>query len=359
MSKPKAGARIKALRKKVLALPADAMMVTDLANLRYLSGFTGSTAMMLVTGRGQYVFVDSRYALQAKKECGGVTVVPITRTPDDLIKKAVALKIGRLAFEPWGMSHESFLALRKKTGGIKLVKAGRFVQELRRKKDEDEARLIGKAASLARDGLAQVMGSAKPGMKESDFAFLLETRLRELGSGPAPFPTIVASGPRGALPHGVASDRKMKKGDLVTVDYGGIYNGYQSDQTVTFCLGKPNARQREVYNVVREAHDAAIEKLAPGVKASDVDKTARDIIAAAGFGQYFGHGLGHGVGLETHEGPTLNPRTRDVLEEGNVVTVEPGVYIPGWGGVRIEDMALITGNGYRLLTDSGGNLREV
>jgi len=356
---PAARARLAAVRKQVRPLPADGLLVTNLVSVRWLSGFTGSEAALLIAARGQLILVDSRYTTQASEQARGFKVVLITKKPADFAGLARALEIKRLAFEPEGMTHARFLETRKVMKGIKLVPAGSGIARLRAVKNADEVRLISRAAGIARRAFNDVTPRIRPGMKESTLSLILETRMRELGGGQAPFPAIVASGPRGALPHGVASEKKMKKGELVTVDFGAVYQGYQSDQTITFCLGRPNKKQREIYGAVREAHDLAIAAVRPGAKCKAVDAVARDAIKERGFGEYFGHGLGHGVGLETHEEPMLSPRSQSALAAGMVVTIEPGIYIPGFGGVRIEDMVLVTRKGCRLLTASGGPLRTI
>lgn len=340
-------------------LGADGVLVTNMVNVRWLSGFTGSEAALVLKRRSQWLLTDSRYVTQAKREAAGYQVVMTTRRDKDVAGLVGSKKIERLAFEPDGMTHARFLLLRREMKGVRLVRLREPFIRRRAVKDGSEARLIKRAAGIAARAFEECLGELKPGVRERDFAALLEGRMRELGSGQVPFPTIVASGPRGALPHGIAAERKMKRGDLVTVDFGSVYGGYQSDQTVTVCLGRPSKKQRQVYETVREAQARAIDLIRPGARAKDVDRAARGLIVDRGYGKYFGHGLGHGVGLETHEGPVLNPTSTDVLEEGMVVTVEPGIYIPGLCGVRIEDMVLVTSRGCKSLTDSSGPLREL
>jgi len=351
--------RLRALRKEVREVGADALLVTHMPNVRYLSGFSGSEAMLLISARSQRLITDSRYTTQAAGQAGGFKVEMTTRRPEELLAIVRKTGVRRLAFEPAGLTHARYLEIKRALRGIALVRMNDAIGRLRARKDAGEARLIKRAADLALGAFNDAITKARPGLAEREFAAILEHLMRDLGSDAIPFDTIVASGPRGALPHGVASDRKMKKGELVTVDFGAACQGYQSDQTITFCLGRPKKRLKEIYDTVRAAHDLAIEAVRPGVAAKAVDKVARDHIKAAGFGDYFGHGLGHGVGLETHEGPVLAPRSKAVLEEGNVVTVEPGIYVPNFAGVRIEDMVLVTKRGARLLTASGGELREI
>ncbi|MFO8056518.1 MAG: aminopeptidase P family protein [bacterium] len=349
--------RLRELRVRFREGGATAMLITDMTNLRYLSGFTGTEAALLVTRGSQYLLADFRYVQQAEQECPGFTMVKVKKRFEDLAGFIRKKGISGLAFEKEGMTHGTYLKLKKLLKGVKLVPAGDWVLEQRSRKADPEVRLIKRSANIAARAFREVWEQARAGMKEREFALVLETRMQELGSGYPPFSTIVASGKRGAYPHGVASDKKLRKGELVTVDFGAAYKGYQSDQTITFCLGSPDRKQRRVYETVREAQTRAIKSIRPGVPCRDVDGAAREYIKEAGYGDYFGHGLGHGVGLSTHELPVLNPSSEGVLESGMVVTVEPGIYIPGWGGVRIEDMVLVTGQGRRVLTSSGGELR--
>ena len=349
--------RLKKLRSRFREAGASAMLVTDMTNLRYLCGFTGTEAVLLITGRSQYIFVDFRYVEQAGKECPGFTLRKVSRRPDDVAGFVRKNKYTPLAFEQENVTYGTYYRLKKLMKGVKLRPVGDWIIEQRAIKDDNEVRLIKRSAKIAARAFREVWQKARPGIKERDFALLLETRMQELGSGYPPFSTIVASGKRGACPHGVASDKKLGKGELVTVDFGAVYKGYQSDQTITFCTGSPRKKQRQVYDTVREAQARAIKAVRPGVSCREVDEVARGYISDAGYGDFFGHGLGHGVGLSTHERPVLSPKSEGALEPGMVVTVEPGIYIPGWGGVRIEDMVLVTEKGRRLLTSSSGDLR--
>lgn len=352
-------ARIGRARKETAGLKVQGLLVTDLVHVRYLSGFTGSEATLLLTPRGQSLITDSRYVTQARAEAREYSIVQVAVKIQELAGLVRGLGIKSLGFEPEGMTHARFLEFKRELKGVRLTALGDELRKLRQIKSEAEIMLMARAARIAHQAFVAALSLVRPGMREREFALALEVKMRELGSGPPPFPTIVASGPRGALPHGAASPRKMKMGELVTVDFGAIVDGYQSDQTVTFCLGPASPKQQRIYETVREAQAKALLALRPGAIAKDVDAQARDHIAKKGFGKYFGHGLGHGVGLMTHEEPVLNARSQTVLKEGMVVTVEPGIYIPGFGGVRIEDMALITAHGFKKLTASGGPLREI
>ena len=351
--------RLRDIRGKMNGLSCEGLLVTNMVHVRYLSGFTGTEAALLIRKMSQYLMTDSRYVTQAGKQAKGYKVIQITRRDQGYAENIINKNVKNLAFEPDGMTHARYLDLKKLLKGVKLVRFDDTIRKKREVKTDAEARLIKKAADIAKKAFDDVAGKIAPGMTENEVAAMLEAKMRELGSEKVPFDTIVASGKRGALPHGVASDKKLGKGDLVTIDFGAVYKGYQSDQTITVSLGKPSAKKREIYEIVRSAQEKAIAIIRPGAVMMDIDAAAREHIKGQGYGKYFGHGLGHGVGLETHEGPSLAPSSKDKLKTGNVVTVEPGIYIPSFGGVRIEDMVIVTRTGCRPLTNSGGPLREL
>ncbi len=351
--------RIRAIRWHMKERDAHGVLVTGITNVRYLSGFTGTEAALLIKNRAKYILTDSRYITQAGVEAQGYKVLKISRKDRDVAAAVADKGVERLLYEPEGMTHARFLELRKNMEGVRLIKLGDAIQRLRSCKDPIEARMIKKAADIASKALREVLPRVRPGWRETELAVALETAMRKAGSERLPFDTIVASGKRGALPHGVATNKRIKKGELLTIDFGATWKGYQSDQTVTVCMGKPGKKQEHIYNTVLRAQAAAMESIEPGSECARVDAAARGHIKEKGYGECFGHGLGHGVGLETHEGPVLAPRSKDTLEEGNVVTVEPGIYVPGWGGVRIEDMVLVTAKGRRVLTGSRGTLKQL
>jgi Xaa-Pro aminopeptidase len=234
--------------------------------------------------------------------------------------------------------------------GLELVHVGAELDTVRNIKDTREISLLEDVATLASDALHSVLPMLVPGVVESELALELEIAMRRRGAEGRGFDFIVASGVRGAMPHGRASDKKVVAGELVTIDFGAVLNGYHSDETVTVAVGEPDARQREIHDLVRTAHDLAIEAVRPGISCRELDAVARQYLENKGVGEYFGHGLGHGVGLEIHEKPVISPRSQAVVEEGMVFTIEPGVYIPGWGGVRIEDTVVVTADGCRVIT---------
>ncbi|MFQ5736626.1 MAG: M24 family metallopeptidase [Thermodesulfobacteriota bacterium] len=334
----------------------DALLVTDIRNIRYLSGFTGSSAYILITSGKKFFLTDSRYTTQVTEEVNGYRV-RIYKKALEAVTGIIALeKIGSLGFESDSLTYDTFLKLRKQLPGVRLKPAPGITGKARVRKDPFEIDRIRDSARVLDAGFAAVARVIGGNVTEKEAASRIELAFREAGADTLAFDTIVASGPRAALPHGKASSKKIKKGELVVVDMGVVLDGYNSDETRTFCVGRPTAEQRKVYATVLEAQSRAIEKTAPGVKASDVDAAARGVIEKAGYGKFFGHGTGHGVGLDVHEGPSIGPLAKGALEEGMVITVEPGIYVPGWGGVRIEDMVLVTKDGFDVLTATSKDL---
>jgi Xaa-Pro aminopeptidase len=328
----------------------DALVFLNLSNIRYLAGFTGSDGV-LVLGRDSGRFLtDSRYVTQAAAE---VTVFETSQYRIKLegicseLKSMGARKVG---FEAEHTTVAQLNAIAEALPGVELKPIGAELDDLRIVKDDEEVGLLARCAEIASRALLDVLAKIRPGAVEREVALTLEFAMREAGADDKSFDFIVASGPRGALPHGKASDRKIGTGELVTLDFGAVYKGYHSDETVTVAVGRPDDRQREIYSIVKDAHDLALEAVRPGISFRELDSKARSHIDNKGYGSYFGHGLGHGVGLDVHERPAVSPRSDGVVEEGMVFTIEPGIYIPGWGGVRIEDTLLVTADGYRLLT---------
>ncbi len=309
---------------------------------------------MVITRTGALFLTDSRYTTQASDEVKGPFSI---EEAADLYKAAAThvkrRRIGTLLFEGRAVNYSAYLRLRRLLRGCRLRSVTSLLEKIRAVKDPFEVRKIKRSIGVLNRGFRAALDEIRPGRRERDVSLDLEFLMKRAGAEGLAFDTIVASGPRSALPHGKASERRIKKGEFVIVDMGVIVGGYNSDKTRTFITGRPTKRQREVYNTVRDAHDIAIEKVRPGIEAKEVDRAARDYIERAGFGKYFGHGTGHGVGLDIHEGPVIGPRSSEILKEGMVFTIEPGIYIPGWGGVRIEDMVVVTGKGCRVLTEDG------
>jgi len=325
----------------------DRMLVTDLVNVRYLTGFTGTNGAC-VCGPGVRLFLtDFRYTERAAAEVESWETVTIA---SDWLKGIAERLQGRVGFEDDHMSVRLLEKLKGKLGdGTEMVAAGGRVEKLRRVKDEAELAAIAEASKLADEVWGWSLERGLAGRSEREVARAAEARIRELGADPS-FPAIVAAGPNGALPHAEPGEREVGRGELVVFDMGAQLDGYCSDGTRTFATGEPGEEARAVYETVREAQGAALEAIEAGVKGEDVDGVARKVIEAAGHGDRFGHGLGHGVGLEVHEAPRLSLRSDDVLAAGEVVTVEPGIYLPGELGVRIEDLVVVTEEGLRNLS---------
>jgi Xaa-Pro aminopeptidase len=325
----------------------DRMLVTDLTNVRYLTGFTGSNGACVCGPGIRLFFTDFRYTERAATEVEGWEA--ITVGGDWLGAIGENLK-GKVGFEDNEMAVRTLEKLKEKLpDGIETVGAGGTVEGLRRVKDAEELAAIEAASKLADEVWVWSVERGLAGRSERDVARAAEARIRELGGDPS-FPAIVATGPNGALPHAEPGEREIGRGELVVFDMGAKLDGYCSDGTRTYATGDPGDEARGVYEVVREAQQAALGAIKAGVEGEAVDTVARKVIEAAGHGDRFGHGLGHGVGLEVHEGPRLSPRSDDVLAPNEVVTVEPGVYLPGKLGVRIEDLVVITEDGPRNLS---------
>jgi Xaa-Pro aminopeptidase len=325
----------------------DRMLVTDLTNVRYLTGFTGTNGAC-VCGPGVRLFLtDFRYTERAAAEVPEWDTVTIEA---DWLKGIAERLEGRVGFEDDHMAVRVLEKLKEKLGeGVEMVAAGGRVEQLRRVKDEQELAAIAEASKLADEVWRWTLERGLAGRSERDVSRAAEARIREQGGEPS-FPAIVAAGPNGALPHAEPGEREIGPGELVVFDMGAKLDGYCSDGTRTYATGDPGERGKAVYETVREAQLAALAAIKAGVKGEDVDKVARELIDAAGHGDRFGHGLGHGVGLEVHEGPRLSLRSDDVLAAGEVVTVEPGIYLPGELGVRIEDLVVVSEDGCRNLS---------
>jgi Xaa-Pro aminopeptidase len=325
----------------------DRMLVTDLTNVRYLTGFTGTNGAC-VCGPGVRRFLtDFRYTERAAAEVEGWEVETIE---GDWLGAIAERLEGRCGFEDDQMAVRTLSKLQQKLGeGVEAVPAGGAVEALRRVKDEGELAAIEAASQIADEVWTWTVERGLAGRSERDVARAAEARIRELGGDPS-FPAIVAAGPNGALPHAEPGERTIGKGELVVFDMGAQLDGYCSDGTRTYATGEPGEAARAVYETVLEAQLAALAAVRAGAKGEDVDAVARKVIDEAGHAKHFGHGLGHGVGLEVHEGPRLSPKSDDLLAPGEVVTVEPGIYLPGELGVRIEDFVVVTEEGCRNLS---------
>jgi Xaa-Pro aminopeptidase len=345
--------RIQKLHQRLELFKAEAMLVTSLPQLRYLSGFTGSNGVGIVLRSGTVLVTDYRYASQAKDQAKGWSIIVTTGDLIDEMKKRKILRTGmRVAFDENALPYSRYAKLRQNFPGVKFIPAGLVIEEIAAVKDEDEILKIRKATAISDKVFSEILSFLKPGTRESDIAAEITYRQRRYGADRDAFDTIVASGVRSALPHGLASAKLLEHGDLVTIDFGCAVDGYVSDITRTVILGKAKSEAKKIYTIVLEAQQCAIDAVRAGVKARAIDGVARTIIQKKGYGKYFRHSLGHGIGLMIHEQPRLARQSRAILEPGNVVTVEPGIYIPGFGGVRIEDDVVVTGGYCTILTTS-------
>jgi Xaa-Pro aminopeptidase len=328
----------------------DALLLLNLGNIRYLSGFTGSDGALIVFRDEVCFLTDSRYSFQASNEVSSFRRL-IYQEKGPAISSTLSGKgARRVGFEAEAMTVATRDTLAGLMPDVELVPISAELNNLRIVKDAEELLHIGRAAEIASGSLLGILDKVRPDTTERDIAFELEFAMLKAGADDKAFDIIVASGERGALPHGKASEKKVLSGELVTIDFGAVYKGYNSDETVTVSVGEPDKRQREIYQIVKDAHDLALEFLRPGVTCKEIDAKARDHIEGKGLGRYFGHGLGHGVGIDIHEKPVISFRSETVVEEGMVFTIEPGIYLPGWGGVRIEDTVCVTGDGCRVMT---------
>ncbi len=343
--------RIKKLRDWLQDKGVDSYLVTNLVNIRYLTGFSGSAGILLVTLRRVILITDSRYTIQARQEAPGTEVYESTK-PLRTLKKHLN-KIRKLAYEKETITLSLFKklsALLKENANIRPVASRNVVEEGRRIKDEGEIKKICRAVRVAEDAFVEIRKMIRPGVRECDLALELEYQMRRHGAQKAAFDTIVASGPRSALPHAIASERVIEKNELVVIDFGAQVDGYHSDMTRSFIIGQGTSEQKKIHRIVRQAQDKAIALVKGGVTAKLVDRGARDHIDSCGYGEAFGHGTGHGIGLEVHEGPRINQQDSTVLKAGYTFTIEPGIYLKKIGGVRIEDMVTVTEDGCRILT---------
>jgi Xaa-Pro aminopeptidase len=330
---------------------ADAALVTRLVNVRYLTGLASSNAALLVRADGTAVLAtDGRYAGTAARVCPELECVVDRDTSGALGSRAT----GRLAFEAHDVTVEAHRALDERLDDVELVPLGHAVEKLRRVKDEEEIALLREACAITDRAFDAVLPFIRPGRTEREVAIVLERSMVDLGAERPAFASIVASGPNGAIPHHVPGSRAIESGDFVTMDFGALYGGYHADMTRTVAVGPAAARSaegmREIYELVAAAQRAGVEAACPEAPAKDVDAAARDLIAAAGYAEEFPHGLGHGVGLEIHEAPLLGHDKTGKLTDRVPITVEPGVYLPGRGGVRIEDTLVVRTDGAELLT---------
>ena len=345
--------RLELLRAELPTLGADGILISQPENRWYLSGFTGSSGWLLITDQHALIATDFRYFEQVGQECPDFELVKITTRLAEVLTDLLAKTgVRRLAFEADHVTFTDAQDWAQAAPEVAWTPTKGVVMKLRAIKDAAELVTMRAAVALADAALAAGLAQARPGMSELELSWIIESYMRTHGAQTVAFDLIIACGPNGARPHAKAGDAPLVAGEPIVIDMGARVKGYNSDLTRTVCLGRPNDPDRFwlVYNTVLAAQVAAEATIRPGMNGQDVDAVARNLIAEAGYGDYFGHGLGHGVGLAVHEEPRLSRITPSLLARGHLVTVEPGIYLPGWGGVRIEDVALVTEDGVEILT---------
>lgn len=345
--------RLTKLREALTTEGLDAILITQPGNRRYLSGFTGSAGVLLISQDQAILATDFRYYEQVEKQAPDFRLVKITDEFKMLLPELVH-QVGakRVGFESAHLTVDQHQEWQEVAECFELVPTKELVEGIRALKDEDELSKIRKAIALADEALAHIAGFIEPGMTEKEVAWELEVFVRTHGAEKVAFDLIVASGPNGAMPHATVSERVIRAGEPIVIDLGAMVDGYNSDLTRTICSGRPDDRLKEIHDIVLEAQCTAEQSIRPGMTGKQADGIARQVIEEAGYGENFGHGLGHGVGLAVHEKPGVGRLSEDVLEPGTVFTVEPGIYLPGWGGVRIEDIVVMREDGVEVLTQA-------
>lgn len=343
--------RQRAVRNIVEVNQLDGILLVNLENIRYFCGFTGSDGALLVTPDEAFFLTDSRYWTQAEEEVKRSRIVHYKKKLEGIVSLLSGLKLKKVGVEGSFFTLSSYQFLMKTLGdGVACISLEDEIKNLRAVKDSHELSLIRAAIDLSTRSFSHIMGILKEGAVEKEVALEMEFFMKKNGAEATGFDIIIASGKRSALPHGRASDKRIDQGDFILIDFGLRVQGYHSDQTRTLVCGKPTQEQEKIHQIVKQAHDLAIGSIRPNIPFFEIDRMARDHIKNQGYGDYFGHGLGHGIGLAVHEDPVVNGENKGLIQEGMVFTVEPGVYIPGWGGVRVEDMILVSSHGAEVLT---------
>lgn len=348
--------RLDILRSEFAAAGIDGLLITSPHNRRYIANFTGSAGVVLISNDQAQFITDFRYMEQAVNQCLGFKIVQHAGSlPVEIAKQAKKLGVKKLGFEEEYLPFRSFKSYESAIDS-ELIPVSGLIEKLRLIKNDAEIKILKEAADIADAAFKHIIEFIHPGKTELEVSNELEFFMRKAGATSSSFDTIVASGLRSALPHGVATDKVIENGDIVTLDYGASYKGYVSDITRTVAVGKPDAKLKEIYNIVLKAQYRGMDGIKPGITGKEADALTRDFIAEKGYGEYFGHSTGHGIGLEVHEGPALSSRSDIVLKPRMIVTCEPGIYVPGLGGVRIEDDTMITENGNEAFTHSAKEL---
>jgi Xaa-Pro aminopeptidase len=334
----------------------EAILFFDLKNIRYLSGFTGSDGVLFFERDRMTLLIDGRYIRQAKEETFGVQLFEY-REKNEGIESVLANSDAKVVgFESPALDVATFLILKNKLAGIELRPVSDELKYLRACKDAEEIARIKRAAAIAAEALTSLMGQVKEGICELDLACELDFLMRRRGVSQVSFDTIAATGGNSVLPHAKPTNRRIGRGDNLMIDYGAVVDGYHSDETCTFFFGSADEEQKKVYTLVKDAHDMAIDKIRAGMSCREIDGIARNYLDTHGFGNFFPHATGHGVGLDVHEPPRLAPKSDEILEAGMIVTVEPGVYLPDTWGIRIEDMVLVREESCEVLSEMSKDL---
>jgi Xaa-Pro aminopeptidase len=348
--------RIEQLLKKIECRSMDAFFLlkhetVTKQNVRYISGFTGSSAHLIISPRRRVLLTDERYTEQAADQCPDFEVIGHERQPEKKMWEVLeSLKIKRMGYEPQSLTVKQFNLIQESTPGIEWIPTTGIIEELRAVKQPEEIHLLEKATDIAAAGFKHILNKIKTGVREQDIALELELFMRKNGAeGPA-FTFVFVSGTRSSLQHGDPTEKEINRGDFVTIDFGAMYEGYRSDITRTLAVRPVSDKQREIYNLVHKALERGLKLIKPGLSGGELYREVQKIITEAGYEDYSGQGIGHGVGLEIHERPFIRAGVDTELKIGHVLTIEPGIYIPGWGGVRIEDTVVVEKHGCRVLT---------
>jgi len=349
--------RIKRILEKLQGLELDGLLVTYLPNVRYLTGFTGSSGMCFISEERKVFLTDSRYDSQSHEEVKGMKIlIAADGLIDELERRKVFRGMRRVGIEGNHLAYTEYQKLKKTFPRVKFLPQADLVESLSSIKEDEEIALIREAAKISDKVFQKILGYLRPGVRELEVSAAISYYHKIYGAERDSFEPIVASGARGALPHAVASAKKIRRGEFVTLDFGCVYRGYCCDITRTVAVGQPSRKLREVYEIVHDAQARALEAAKTGVTAKALDAVARDFIAKRGLGQYFSHSLGHGIGLQVHEPPRISSRSSYELQTGNVITIEPGIYLPGLGGVRIEDDIVVLNGRCRVLNRASKEL---
>lgn len=343
--------RIRKLLRNGESLGIDAVVISSLTSIRYLTGFTGSNGACLLNAQHNYFITDFRYQEQVKQQIEGFSIIIDPDPPlQQIIDRKIISRTKKIGFEDKTISYQDYARLLSYFPKNNLVPLGDSIINLSSVKDKEELEYLTKAVAITDDVFHYLLTIVKPGIREIEISAEISCQIKKRGGERDAFEPIVASGQRAALPHGISSLKQLQAGELVILDFGAVYRGYHGDLTRTVILGEPTRRQKEIYKTVLEAQETAISQARSGISGARLDSVARKVIQQRGFGEFFGHGLGHGLGLEIHEAPRLAKTNKVSLKVGNVVTIEPGIYIPEFGGVRIEDDVVIEKNGCKNLT---------